>query len=288
MPTPERKRTPSTMMNLLSTSLVFTITAAAVAQPAPHLIYPDDPPLPVGMTLEETLDAAASPPPPDFPDVVMDDKPYGFLLFDQLEWRVVDDGTDALGWDAFGWYGGDYDRLWIKSEGEVAFDGSDAGDGEHDLLYSRLVAPFWFVQGGVQYAQEWESADHSDRWSLAAAFVGLAPGQFEVDLSLYLSEDADVTGSFEAEYDLRVTQRLVLQPRIEIGFAAQDVSERLLGAGLTSVDFDLRLRYEITRKFAPYAGVRYGLLVGDTADLADTAGDATESWSYLFGVRLAF
>ncbi len=256
---------------------------------SPKLLeFPDNPLLPEGMTLQETLDAASQPVPGDWPDAVFDDDPTFFVLIDQLEYRDQEEGRDQLGWEAQGWIGYDYDKFWWKSEGESVFDGTDEGESENDLLYSRLITPFWNAQVGVQYANEWESGEYDDRWSGVIALQGLAPGMFELDNSLYISEDGDVTASMEAEYDLRITQRLVLQPRAELAFAAQDVPERNLGAGMTGADFDLRLRYEVKREFAPYIGVRYSFLTGETADMAEAAGSDSEQLFFLAGVRLAF
>ncbi len=263
--------------------------------PAPPEV--ETPPLPEGMTLDEVLDRAASEPPADFPEPVPDDRIYAFTLFDQLEYRFADDRSpDHLGWEAQGWVGGDLHKFWWKNEGEAVFDGPDEGESETDLLYSRLITPFWSAQVGVQYANEWVDdgpADsggdsYEDRWSGVIALQGLAPYKFEVDGSLYVSEEADVTLEVEAEYDLRITQRLVLQPRAEVGLAAQDVPERGLGSGLTGADLDLRLRYEIRRELAPYVGVRHSFLVGETEDLAEAAGEDPEHWFLLGGVRFAF
>ncbi len=181
-----------------------------------------------------------------------------FTLFEQLEYRfATDDRRDRLGWDAQGWMGGDFNKFWWKNEGEALFDGADEGETETDLLYSRLITPFWNFQLGAQYANEWQPDNYEDRWSGVIALEGLAPYKFELDNSLYISEHGDLTFALEAEYDIRITQRLVLQPRAELSFAFQDIPERELGAGMTDVTLDLRLRYEIKREFAPYIGVRY-------------------------------
>jgi len=249
----------------------------------------ESPPLPEGMTLNEVLERAASPPPENYPATVPDDKLYAFLLFEKLEYRFADDATrDQLGWEAQGWIGGDFNKIWVKNEGEAVFDGPDEGETETDLLYSRLITPFWNLQIGAQYANEWTTDEYEDRWSGVVALQGLAPYKFELDNSLYISEDGDVTLEVEGEYDLRITQRLVLQPRAELGFAAQDISERDLGAGMTDGIVDLRLRYEIKREFAPYVGMRYQFLVGETDNLAEAAGKDTEQVFFLAGLRFAF
>ena len=249
-----------------------------------------EPAIPPGMTLEEVFNIAESPPPSHYPELVPDDKLYAFMQFKQLEYRVAADNetADHLGWKAQGWIGGDFNKFWWKNEGKVVFDGPDEGEMKTDLLYSRLITPFWNFQAGVQYANEWRKNDYEDRWSGVIALQGLAPYKFELDNSLYISEHGDVTFETEAEYDLRLTQRLVLQPRAEMGFAFQDIPERSLGAGMTDVKLDLRLRYEIKREFAPYFGVRSQFLVGETKSIAKARGKDSEQLFFLAGFRVAF
>lgn len=249
---------------------------------------PDAPALPEGRSLDEVLERASQPPPDHFHDPVCDDELRFFLLVEQLEYRLGGGARDELGWEGQGWIGFDYDRLWVKADGEAVFDGPDAGESETDLLYSRLLTPFWNAQIGVQYANDWEGGGYEDRWSAAVALQGLAPGMVELDTSLYLSERGDLTAEIEGEYDLRLTQRLVLQPRVELHFAAQDVPERRLGAGMTDADFDLRLRYELKREIAPYLGVRYRVLVGETGNLAEATGMDDDAFFVFAGLRLAF
>lgn len=253
--------------------------------PPPEL---ETPPLPEGMSLDEVLDRAAQTPPEDWPEPVPDERVYIFTFIEQLEYRVAsDDAPDHLGWEAQGWVGGDLHKLWWKHEGEAMFEGRDRGESETDLLYSRLVTPFWNVQAGVQYAHEWGD-DDGDRVSAVIALQGLIPYKVEFDGSLFLSEDGDLTGEFEAEYDVRITQRLVAQPRLSLGGALDDVPERELASGLTDVAVDLRVRYEIRRELAPYLGIRYDTLLGDTEDRAERAGEDTEHLRWLAGLRFAF
>ena len=254
-------------------------TAAAVEAPA----------LPPDMTLDEVLDRAASPPPEHYPHPVPDTRTHVFTLIEQLAWRSPTGGArDHLGWEAQGWIGGDFDRFWWKSEGEAVFEGSDEGEVETDLLYSRLITPFWDAQVGVQYAGGWSDTGYEDRWSGAIALQGLVPYRFELDSSLYVSEDGDVTLELEAEYDLRITQRLVLQPLFGLGLAAQDVPARSLGAGVTDGMIDARLRYELRREFAPYLGLRHTFALGETANIAEAAGEDPSRTMWLAGLRLAF
>lgn len=249
-----------------------------------------EPAIPPDTTLGEVFDVAESPPPRGFPAPVPDDKTYAFTMFEQLEYRVATDDTtaDQLGWEAQGWVGGDFNKFWWKNEGEALFDGPDEGETETDLLYSRLITPFWNFQAGVQYANEWHEDDYKDRWSSVIALQGLAPYKFELDNSLYISEDGDATLVTEAEYNLRITQRLVLQPRTEIGFAFQDIQERSLGAGMTDVKLDLRLRYEIKREFTPYFGIRATFLVAETENIAEARGEDSDEFFFMAGLRFAF
>lgn len=245
--------------------------------------------LPEGRTLDDVLEYAGRGKPDNFPNPIMDRKLRAFVLFEQLEYRVdADSGPNQLGWENQGWVGYDYHKFWWKNEGEAAFDGPDEGETETDLLYSRLVTPFWSLQFGAQYANEWDSSDYKDHWSGVIALQGLAPYKFEFDNSLYISERGDVTFEVEVEYDVRLTQRLVLQPRAEVGLSFQDVPERMLGEGLTDANLDLRLRYEIKREFAPYIGLRYRTLIGETANLAESAGDDADQFYFLVGLRFAF
>ena len=256
------------------------------APPAPEL----EPAIPEGMTLEDVFRFAESPPPDDFPEPVPDDRLYVFTLFDRMEYRLrpADEASNHLGWEAQGWFGGDFDKFWWKNEGEAVFDETDEGETETDLLYSRLITPFWNVQAGAQYANEWHAGEYEDRWSGVIALQGLAPYKFELDNSLYVSEDGDFTFAFEAEYDLRITQRLVFQPRTEMGVSFQEIPARSLGAGLTDISLDLRLRYELRREFAPYLGIHSRFLLGDTGSMAEAHGMDTELLYFLAGLRFAF
>ena len=245
-----------------------------------------NPSLPEGMTLDEVLDRAAQPSP--FAPPVSDNDIYTFILLEQIEYRLPEDGAERLGWEGQGWIGYDYDKLWWKTEGEYEFEGTDSGEAENDLLYSRLITPFWNLQFGVQYANAWGAGNESDTWSGVIALQGLAPGSFEVDTSLYLSENADVTLATELEYNIRITQRLILQPRMEFTLSAQDIPSQGIGAGLTSTNLDLRLQYEIERRFTPYIGVRYSFLSGETADMAAAMGNDREQLFLVAGLRRAF
>lgn len=205
-----------------------------------------------------------------------------FLMADRFEWQTSDD-EDTLLWDAQGWYGGDLNKLWIKSEGEVSFTEDEVEEAELQALWSRAISPFWDLQAGVRQDFEPEGRTHG-----VIGVQGLAPYWFEVDAAAFVSTEGDVTARIEAEYDLLLTQRLILQPRAEFELSAQDVPELQLGSGVTGFDAGLRLRYEIKREFAPYLGVEWQSAFGDTADLIEATGGEADKTVFVLGLRAWF
>jgi copper resistance protein B len=192
-------------------------------------------------------------------------------------------GRDGYRWDGEAWYGGDVNRLWLKTEGEGEFRrGLD--EGEVQALYSRAIDPYFNLQAGARQ----NFGRGPDRTYAAVSIEGLAPGFFEVEGALFLSTKGDLLGRVEGYYDQRVTQRLVLQPRVEFNLAAQDVPANGIGSGLVDAELGLRLRYEIAREFAPYVGVSYTRKSGDTARLARTAGEDVGATSFVVGLRTWF
>jgi copper resistance protein B len=204
------------------------------------------------------------------------------FLADQLEYRI-NDGRDGYKWDIQGWYGGDYDKLWLKSEGEGAF-GEAVEQLELQALYSRSIDPWWNFQAGIRH----DFRPDPERTHLVVGIQGLAPYWFELDGQLFLSDKGDLTGRAEAEYDQRITNKLILQPAVELNFSLQDVPEIGIGAGLSSAEAGLRLRYEVVPEFAPYVGIEYEHAFGDTADFRRDAGDDVGGWALLTGIRLWF
>lgn len=205
----------------------------------------------------------------------------GMLMIERLEARVAN-GHDAYLWDLQGWYGGDIDRLVVKSEGEGAFGGV-LDDAEVQALWSRAIGPYFDLQGGVRLDVEPELRSH-----LVLGLQGLAPYMWHVDGALFLSDRGDLTARIEGEHDWKLTQRLILQPRAELELAAQDIPERGIGAGPTKLEAGLRLRYEIAREFAPYVGVGYEAKLGETADLARAAGEDPDGMAVVIGLRAWF
>ena len=217
----------------------------------------------------------------------VEDQRFGYLLVDQLEYRMKDD-ADTVRWDAVSWYGGDYNRVWLKSEGDWRTSDERGGEAEIQALYGRLIAPFWDFQIGVRYDQFSGVGFDRSRGFAVIGLQGLAPYRFEVEPSVFISEDGDVSARLTATYEVLLTQRLVLQPRLDFDAALRSAEEFGVGGGLNNVGLGLRLRYEITREFAPYVGIHWLRRFGETADFARRDGGRAEESAIVLGVRLWF
>lgn len=203
------------------------------------------------------------------------------VLVDQAEWQTGN-GQDRFAWNGEAWWGGDYNRLVVKSEGESV--NGDLDDAEVQLLYSRAISPYFDLQAGLR--QDFQ--DGPRRTYATVGIEGLAPYWFETEGALFLSNEGEALARFEGSYDLRFTQRLILQPRAEINVSAQDIPELELGSGVTDLEVGLRLRYEVTREFAPYVGVVFDRKFGGTADYAKALGEDPEETRFVIGVRAWF
>lgn len=205
----------------------------------------------------------------------------GYLLLDRLEGWDADRGSGQA-WEASAWYGGDIQRLWLRSEGERSGGHTEAADLE--ALYGRAVSPWWDVLIGVQHA----TAPGEARTSAAFGVQGMAPYKFEVAATLYVGEDGDASARLQGEYDVLLTNRWILQPRLEADLAFADDRARGIGSGLSTLEAGLRLRYEIGRRFAPYLGVVHERAFGATADYRRDAAEPARDTRVVAGVRVWF
>jgi copper resistance protein B len=210
------------------------------------------------------------------------DVPAYKILFDRIEARIRD-GANGYLVDGQAWYGGDIDKLWLKTEIEGDFE-HGFEEAEVQALWSHAIDPWFDLQTGVRY----DARTGPDRAHLVLGVQGLAPYWWEVDAALFLSSQGDFTARAEAEHDVRITQNLILQPRAEIDFSFQDVPESALGSGFTTASVGARLRYQLAPTFAPYVGVEYDRAFGETARLRRLAGESVSGWSLLAGVRAWF
>jgi copper resistance protein B len=185
-------------------------------------------------------------------------------------------------WDARAWFGGDIDRLVLKSEGEGnGRDGVDAAEAQ--ALYSHAIDPYFDVQAGVR-----QDFGPGLRTYATAGVEGVLPYWIDVEAALFISTRGELLARAEGTYDLRLVQRVILQPRVELNFAAQDTPDTRTGSGLSNAELGLRLRYEIWREFAPYIGVSYDGKLGRTADYARLNGEDAGGVTFVAGVRAWF
>jgi copper resistance protein B len=204
-----------------------------------------------------------------------------FVLFDQLEWQRDREAAIA-NWDAKGWVGGDIHRLWFRTEGET--EDEDIETSQTHILYGRPFSRWWDLVAGVSQdvrpgpAQTW----------VAFGVQGLAPYWFDVEATAHVGAGGRFHARFEAEYELLITNRMVLQPLAEIEWFAKTDSRRRVGAGLSTLETGARLRYEFRRELAPYIGIVWNQKFGDTADFAKESSIKTHATRFVAGIRLWF
>lgn len=207
--------------------------------------------------------------------------PYTFVL-SRTDAGVSTKGEADFDWDAQGWIGGDEQRLWVKTTGNLQEGGAPDG-ADVQLLYSRAIGEFWDVQAGVR-----QTIEPGARTSGVFGVQGLAPYWFEVDAAAFVSDRGRVSARFEGSYELTLTQRLFAEPFVVVKAAAKAQPKLLEGSGLTSTEAGLRLRYEFSRNFAPYLGVSWSRRYGQTRRLQTAAGGDAQETSARIGLRLLF
>ena len=286
-------------MRLALSFLALLATAPLAAQDlhAGHDMGRPQAPASPGPTMETPPPAAAGSGPPRAADAIWGadamqasrrelrkthgDFPVFWFQGDRLEAQVRN-GADVYVWDIQGYYGGPTEKLWFKSEGEGAF-GDNPEDAELQALYAKAFAPFWDVQAGIRHDIAGPDTTHA-----VIGVQGLAPYLFEIDTALFLSQRGDLTARVEAEIDQRVTQRLILQPRIEANLAAQDIPDLGIGAGVDQIEVGARLRDDIRREFAPYIGIEQSWRTGRSATLARARSEDPSATSFVAGIRFWF
>ena len=234
---------------------------------------------------------AQQPPAPNdrasWPQPVDDHPIRWFARFDVLEYERLGN-LDALRWDAAAWVGGDTNRLWIKSSADLYLASPQGGDVDLQLLYGRLISPFFDLVAGARLEQHDERTATPRRAFLAVGLQGLAPGGFDVEPELFLSNKLQVSGRFTASADYLLTQRLILQPRFETEFSLQRDEEFGVDPGFNALEGGLRLRYELWREFAPYLGLAYRSSLGASGARVVREGGTPSAWILAAGVRAWF
>jgi copper resistance protein B len=219
--------------------------------------------------------------PPLAGHAVHDDAINSFFLLDQLEYQAADEGS-VLSWDASGWIGGDIDRLWLRSEGERT--NGVTKDAEIQALWGHSIGPWWDVVGGVR--QDFKPSS-PQTWA-AFGLQGMALYAFEAEATAFIGENGQTAARLEGDYDILLSNRLILQPTAEVNFYGKNDPERGIGSGLANTEVGLRLRYEIRREFAPYIGVTWNRAYGNTADLLREEGADVSEARLVAGIRLWF
>lgn len=208
------------------------------------------------------------------------------LLVDQFE-SVHGNGANGQDWEAEGWLGNDHDKLWLRSEGERR--GGRLDDGDVEALWNHTLATYWSTQLGVRR----DLGQGPGRTWGAIGIEGLSPYWLELEATAYVSSAGRTAARFRAEYEVLFTQRLVLQPELEFNVYGQSDTARRVRSGLSDAQLGLRLRYEISRQFAPYAGLvwtRRFAHADNTLSGNPTAVDESPSFErqWTVGVRFWF
>lgn len=249
---------------------------AAMGHDMPH---PADQPVTPIPVLTDADRAAAVPPSHGHP--AHDNSLQSFVLFNRLEGFDADEGT-GFEWEGQAWIGTDLNKLWLRSEGERAGGHTEAADLE--VLYGRAFARWWDVVAGVRH--DFKPGASQD--FAAIGIMGVAPYKFEVEATAYVGQSGQTAARLEAEYETLLTNRLILQPLVELNFYGQNDEQRGIGSGLSTAEAGLRLRYEITRQFAPYVGVVREWSFGRTADFRRDEGEEINDTRFVAGVRIWF
>ena len=204
------------------------------------------------------------------------------LLVNIAEYQFTS-GRDGYQWVGQGWYGDDLDRLWFKSQGDGEVR-RGVGRAEVQALFSHAIGPYFNLQGGVRY----DFKPNPSRTYATVGIEGLAPSFFDIEAAMFFSNKGELMGRVEGTIDQRITQRLILQPRVEINVAAQNSRSIGIGSGLSNAEAGLRLRYDIRREFSPYLGFQYKRAFGTTGRYLREAGERRGGWSFVTGVRTWF
>ena len=206
---------------------------------------------------------------------------YAMVKFDRFEaWDGR--GTRGQAWEGSASVGGDIHRLWLRSSGERSAGTTTRSSAE--LRVSRAVASWWDLVAGVRH----DFRPAASRTRAVIGVQGIAPYQFEVSALAYFGDGGGLTAKLEAEYDMRFSNRLVLQPLLELELHSQDDPARGTGSGLSKAEAGLRLRYEFSRRFAPYVGLVHERSFGATARSHEADGEAARDTRVVAGVRFWF
>ena len=256
-------------------------TATPQEDHSAHQKPPEQKQYPAGIPPITDEDRAAAFPKLSNQHAVHDDAVHYYVVFDQLEWQTGG-GVRGGSWDSKGWIGQDVNRFWFRTEGEAT--GGNLAEAEAHALFGRAIHRWWDLVVGAR--QDFRPGPRRT-WA-AVGIQGLAPYWFELEATAYIGEAGRTHFRVETEYELLFTNRLILQPLVELEVYGKSDPERGIGAGLSSGEAGLRLRYEFRRELAPYIGVTWNRKFFGTADVAEAAGEAKGGAKLALGVRVWF
>ena len=263
---------------------------------APHGKAPADPAISkasgtVGPSAMQEGPTAKVFPPGDWPAPVNDQEHRLFTLIDALEYRPKTGAGQSNGgyrWDLEGWYGGDYNRVWFKSEGQKGTAFKADYDIDFQLLYGRFIQKYYDFQIGPRVETQSFRGSTVSRGLAVIGIEGLVPYNYDFESALFIDQNGAVSARLSFTKDMLLTQRLILQSRFETNAAIQRVEEFTTGSGLNNLEFGIRLRYEIRREFAPYVGISLDKSFGETATLVRQDGGDPSQIRFAVGVRMWF
>lgn len=273
------------LLGMLSQGLAATVASAQTVQgPSTVPTVPSPPTGRVGTR-------PSVPPPQHWPPPVNDQESRLFTLVDVLDYRPKisgGQGHDDYRWDVEGWYGGDYNRLWFKSEGQRDTAFKADYDVDFQLLYGRFIRKHYDLQIGSRVETQSFKGRNVTRGFGVIGIEGLVPYNYEFESALFIDQNGAVSARLSFTKDLLLTQRLIFQTRFETNAAVQRVEKFTTGSGLNNLEFGVRLRYEIRRELAPYVGISFDRSFGETATLVRQDGGDPTQIRLLVGVRVWF
>lgn len=286
-PNPSPSPTPAgTRMDTPTPSPTPTPTDIHRNMPMPSPTPPKPAPAPAHGGETQTLGSLS--PEKDFPEPVADNERSGSTLVDVFEFRPGFGGDNDFRWDIEGWYGTDKNRFWYKSEGESNTAFKAEYDIDLQLLYSRMISPYFNFQTGVRFETQSFRGANVTRPQAVVGFEGLAPYFVELETGIFIDPKGNISGRLSLTKDVLLTNRVIMQARLETNAAIQRVERFTTGRGLNNIEAGFRFRYEFSRRFAPYVGVSFDRSFFETARLVRQEGGDPSQIRIATGVRLLF
>jgi copper resistance protein B len=273
------------LLGMPSQGLAATVVSAQTVQ------GPSTAPTVTSLSIGHVGTRSTVPLPQHWPPPVNDQQNRLFTLIDVLDYRPKisgGQGHDDYRWDVEGWYGGDYNRLWFKSEGQRDTAFKADYDVDFQLLYGRFIRKHYDLQIGSRVETQSFKGRNVTRGFGVIGIEGLVPYNYEFESALFIDQNGAVSARLSFTKDLLLTQRLIFQTRFETNAAVQRVEKFTTGSGLNNLEFGARLRYEIRREFAPYIGISFDRSFGETATLVRQDGGDSSQVRFLVGVRAWF